>query len=386
MIQSLPRRSARNSSRRAQTAIVRRMHFPPDETIEAKDGAHRAPGSRRTQARSRCSTASTAVSPIVKTQSDLRPISSMSAKSMLRRPVLIKAEPFFHPPHESTQGGMQPIPERSGADDNRRRGGAAGPAGVEQNAIDSAHLAAVAIDDALVEHIPHDVHHQPPKISSGMTTIAISAPRIVSVASRPLPSGPLVCRPAYSSSFMSTRNGSTTSGMMTTVNATEMSVTRSGSNPIVAIADGQQKHDRKGRDEAADVAPLLVDSPRPSERLAEHVSGVQRDLDGRAEAADAERQGEQRDGPAAVDRHEHLRGLFVGLDLHVLRAEHDRRRDQAAHRDRAAEPHAEPRGQPVDPQILLGPLLLDRARRIEVQQIRTDRGADNADRRETRSG
>ena len=304
---------------------------------------------------------------------------SMSPKSMRAGRLLIKAEPLLDSPHESTHDRVQPIAERGGTDDDCRETERLVGSGVEHNPIDPAHLASVSIDHALVQHIPNDIHHQPPKISSGMTTIAISAPRTVSVARSPLPSGPLVCVPTYSSSFMSTRNGSTTSGMMTTVNATEISVTRSGSNPIAAIANAQQKHDRKGRDEAADVAPLLVDAPGPPECLAEHVSGVERDLDGRAEAADAERQGEQRDGPAAVHGHEHLCGLLVGIDLQVLRSEDDRRRDEASHRHRTAEPHAAPRGQSIDPEILLRPLLLYRAGGIEVQQVGTHGGSDDTD-------
>ena len=66
----------------AQTAVIRRMDFAPDETIQADAGTHRAPGSRRIHARTRFSAASTAVSLIVRRTRILAPISSTSAKSI----------------------------------------------------------------------------------------------------------------------------------------------------------------------------------------------------------------------------------------------------------------------------------------------------------------
>src|SRR5437762_7942343 len=64
---------------------------------------------------------------------------------------LIKAEPLFDSRHDSTHGGVQAIAERSGADDDGRETERATRLMIEQNAIDPAHLASVAIDDLRVQ-------------------------------------------------------------------------------------------------------------------------------------------------------------------------------------------------------------------------------------------
>ena len=123
----------------------------------------------------------------------------------------------------------------------------------------------------------------------------------------------------------------------------------------------EQEHDREGRDESGDFTTRFINPPGPSKCLPEDVACVQRDFDGGAEASDAERQSEERDCPPTENWHEHPRGLLVGVHLDVLGAEHDGGRDQAAHGDRAPEAHAQKSGQAIDPQVLFGPLLLERA-------------------------
>jgi len=75
-----------------------------------------------------------------------------------RGAIVINAEPSLDPPHESTQAGMHAIAERSRTYEYSRE--AKGLVGLllEQNAVDSAHLATVPIDHRLVEHVPNDVH------------------------------------------------------------------------------------------------------------------------------------------------------------------------------------------------------------------------------------
>jgi len=88
---------------------------------------------------------------------------------------------------------MQPEAERHRPDQNRGEPWRSIIGTIEDDAVDAPEPPTIAIDNLLIQKVSADVHYPPPRICSGITTIAISAHPIVSRASRPLPIGPLVC-------------------------------------------------------------------------------------------------------------------------------------------------------------------------------------------------
>ena len=78
-------------------------------------------------------------------------------------------------------------------------------------------------------------------------------------------------------------------------------------------------------------------------------------------------------------RDEHQRNLLVRVDDDVLWLQHQGTRDQHTHRHDTAEAHSQVGGDAIHPEFLFGQLLLDAARRVEVEQIRTYGRADDAD-------
>src|SRR3954463_239686 len=66
----------------AEPPVVGGIHLAAEQTIQPQRRAHRLPGIRPTHRRSRCSTASTAVSPTVTDTLTPRPVLSTSAKSI----------------------------------------------------------------------------------------------------------------------------------------------------------------------------------------------------------------------------------------------------------------------------------------------------------------
>jgi hypothetical protein len=75
-----------------------------------------------------------------------------------RRPVLINIEPFLHTSNQSTKMRVQSVTERRRPDDNRgETERLVGPV-LDHDAVHSAHLAAVSIDHALIQHVANDIH------------------------------------------------------------------------------------------------------------------------------------------------------------------------------------------------------------------------------------
>ena len=89
---------------------------------------------------------------------------------------------------------------------------------------------------------------------------------------------------------------------------------------------------------------------------------------------------EQHETPETEDRDEQERQLVVVVDVvDAARRQDERRDDQHADGDRAAETHAEPGDGAVHAEIALVPFVLDRARRIEQEEVGRDRRAEDAD-------
>jgi hypothetical protein len=73
-------------------------------------------------------------------------------------PAFINTEALLDAAHESTHGRMQSIAERRRTDEYCLKVNRLVRLLLDQNAIDSTHLAAVSIDHALIQNIPNDIH------------------------------------------------------------------------------------------------------------------------------------------------------------------------------------------------------------------------------------
>jgi hypothetical protein len=75
-----------------------------------------------------------------------------------RRPVLINTEPLLNTSNQSTQTRVQSVTERRRPDDNRGETERLVAVVLDHDGVHSAHLAAVSIDHALIQHVPNDIH------------------------------------------------------------------------------------------------------------------------------------------------------------------------------------------------------------------------------------